>query len=204
MSNVFVKVLQMDIKSSFYFTYVMLFTTGTITLIEALRTKTPYVRHVMNLETCISIVAAFFYGIFVKKIEAWSERDAKFDYEELTRIRYNDWMITTPIMLLVLSIVLANENKKEAHLWLYLVVAMLDIAMLVLGYMGEVHTMNKGVSAVASFACFVAIFALVFMQFMGRGSPKVAWVTFAVFVVVWSMYGALSYTHLTLPTILLV
>jgi hypothetical protein len=46
--------------SSFYITYVFLLTTTAITLIEALRSPIPQIRHIMNLETCISIVASYF------------------------------------------------------------------------------------------------------------------------------------------------
>jgi hypothetical protein len=41
----------------FTLTYVLLITTGTVTLIEALRTKIPLVRHIFNLETVISVIA---------------------------------------------------------------------------------------------------------------------------------------------------
>ena len=34
-------------------------TTATITFIEAIRTKDPRIRNILNLETCISVVAAF-------------------------------------------------------------------------------------------------------------------------------------------------
>jgi hypothetical protein len=51
---------------SFMVVYSILMTTATITLIEALRTKDPEIRHVMNLETCISIVAGYYYSIGVK------------------------------------------------------------------------------------------------------------------------------------------
>ena len=50
------------VKTSFYITYAFLITTGTITFIEAIRTKDIKIRNILNLETCISIVAAFFYG----------------------------------------------------------------------------------------------------------------------------------------------
>ena len=45
------------VNSTFYITYAFLITTGTITFIEALRTKDPSIRNILNLETCISIVA---------------------------------------------------------------------------------------------------------------------------------------------------
>ncbi len=54
--------------SSFTLTYILLITTGTITLIEALRAKDPLVRHIFNLETVISIIAGYFYSSFVDKI----------------------------------------------------------------------------------------------------------------------------------------
>ena len=53
------------VHSSFYITYVFLMTTATITFIEALRTNDNKIRHILNLETCISVVAAYFYGKFV-------------------------------------------------------------------------------------------------------------------------------------------
>ena len=58
-----------NIKASFTLTYILLITTGTITIIEALRTKNPVVRHIFNLETVISIIAGYFYSIFVSIIE---------------------------------------------------------------------------------------------------------------------------------------
>ena len=54
---------------SFYTTYVFLMTTATITFIEAMRTNITEIRNILNLETCVSIVAAFFYAKFVTIIE---------------------------------------------------------------------------------------------------------------------------------------
>ena len=61
------------IKNSFYFTYIFLITTGTICFIEALRNPEPKIRHIMNLETCISVVAGYFYGLFVEKIKNYEK-----------------------------------------------------------------------------------------------------------------------------------
>jgi bacteriorhodopsin len=108
------------VKSSFYFTYVFLITTGTITFIEAIRNPIPQIRHIMNLETCISIVAGYFYSLFIKEIET-AEKDAKLKnksndevtlpIKKINDMRYSDWVITTPLMILVLSLVLGYENK---------------------------------------------------------------------------------------------
>ena len=49
------------VKFSFTVTFIVLLTTGTITFIEAIRTQNPMIRHILNLETCISIIAGYFY-----------------------------------------------------------------------------------------------------------------------------------------------
>ena len=88
---------------SFTLTYILLITTGTITLIEALRTKIPLVRHIFNLETVISIIAAYFYSKFVDNIkESFAERKP-IDWQDIIKTRYLDWAITTPLMLMVLQ-----------------------------------------------------------------------------------------------------
>ena len=71
------------INSSFYVTYAFLMTTATITFIEALRTKDAKVRNILNLETCISVVAAFFYTQFIKKIKETNEENKEVNYREI-------------------------------------------------------------------------------------------------------------------------
>ena len=93
------------VKNTFYITYAFLMTTATITFIEAIRTKDLKIRNILNLETCISVVAAFFYSKFV------ADLDKNIDYEQINTTRYVDWAITTPIMLLVLVLAFLYNNK---------------------------------------------------------------------------------------------
>ena len=104
---------------SFYLTYILLLTTATITFIEALRTKIPAVQHIMNLETCISLVAGYFYSIFNDKIKKLQSKSI--NWKEITQLRYIDWAITTPIMLLVLSLVLSFNSKTKIRLHWFIV-----------------------------------------------------------------------------------
>ena len=103
------------VKNSFYFTYIFLITTGTICFIESLRNPNPKIRHIMNLETCISVVAGYFYGLFVDKINK-AEKENNNDelpLEEINDNRYTDWAITTPVMLWALCLVLGYNNKQS-------------------------------------------------------------------------------------------
>ena len=98
------------INSSFYITYAFLMTTATITFIEAIRTKDDKIRNILNLETCISVVAAFFYGKFVSMFEKQTQN---VDYKQINFTRYVDWSITTPIMLLVLVLGWSSFENVE-------------------------------------------------------------------------------------------
>ena len=84
------------VKFTFYITYAFLLTTATITFIEAMRNPDAKIRHILNLETCISIVAAFFYGVFMVKINK-----TEINYKEINVNRYVDWSITTPIIIFI-------------------------------------------------------------------------------------------------------
>ena len=95
------------VKLTFYITYVFLMTTATITFIEAITTDDVRARHILNLETCISVVATFFYSKFVKQLEEGV------DYKQINIDRYTDWMITTPLMLLVLCLVFVYNNLPK-------------------------------------------------------------------------------------------
>ena len=52
------------VKNTFSITYTLLLTTAVITFIEAIRTPNSKIRHILNLETCISCVASYFYSVF--------------------------------------------------------------------------------------------------------------------------------------------
>jgi bacteriorhodopsin len=124
------------VKFSFVISYILLMTTGIITFIEALRSDIPAVRHVMNLETCISVVAGYFYSVFVEKIEEFSKNDKPIDWADITMTRYIDWAITTPMMLLVLCLVLGENAKINIQIKTILSIFVLNYLMLYIGYLG--------------------------------------------------------------------
>ena len=174
------------LKSSFYLTYVFLITTGTITFIEALRTSNPSVRHIMNLETCVSVVAAFFYWVFVEKLKD----DQVVDFAEINAIRYTDWFITTPLMLMVLCSVLCHAKNMKLYISTYLIVLLLDFGMLSAGYLGETEQLDKRVAFVSSFACYFLLFGFIYYKFMSRGvNTFICTVVFYSYLILWSVYG---------------
>jgi len=170
---------------SFYITYVLLLTTGTITLIEALRTKVKMVQHIMNLETCISVVAGYFYSVFNEKLKNRKE----INWKELTRLRYIDWAITTPLMLLVLSLVLSFNSKTTIQLHWFALTIFFNYAMLYFGYVGETGQLEKMTASVIGFIALFLMYGLVFINYLLPKQNRDNTILFSLFVVIWSIYG---------------
>ena len=174
---------------SFYLTYILLLTTATITFIEALRTKIPAVQHIMNLETCISLVAGYFYSIFVDKIKTYHANKRAINWKEITQLRYIDWAITTPIMLLVLSLVLSFNSKTKIRLHWFLVSIFFNYAMLYTGYLGETGKLERMMSQILGFIAFIITFGVIFIQYLLPRFNFDNMIIFGAFVVVWALYG---------------
>jgi len=174
------------VKMTFYITYVLLITTGTITLVEALATSNPMIRHIMNLETCISIIAGYFYSQFITKVTTAS---GVINYKELSEMRYTDWFITTPLMILALMLALSYNNKQSIHLGVYLAAALSNFAMLYMGYLGEKNTVSKTTATIVGFVFFAALFAILYFGFVHGSSKLFNFVLFGIYFVIWSLYG---------------
>ncbi len=173
------------IINTFYITYVFLLTTATITFIEAMRTKDIKIRNILNLETCISVVAAYFYGKFVKEVE-----DEKIDYEKLTRTRYTDWAITTPIMLLVLCLAfLYNSKSGPLSFKTYLKILGLNYGMLGMGYIGMIGMLDKTISNIIGFGFFASMYAYIYKTFLSKKYNSDSMLLFYCFLILWSLYG---------------
>jgi bacteriorhodopsin len=176
-------------KASFVITYILLLTTATITFIEAIRTQVPYVRHILNLETAISVIAGYFYGIFIAQIDKASEDGEEFDWSEITKTRYIDWSITTPLMLLALCLVLSNEVNVSITLPAILTIVGLNYIMLYLGYLGETGVMQRIYSDVFGFGVFFSMFYLIYRWYVAPRFNRNGFVLFCVYLLIWSLYG---------------
>ena len=176
------------VRFSFMITYTIMLTTATITIIEALRTNVPEVRHVLNLETCISLVAGYYYGIFISKVENGGK---PIDWSEITKLRYVDWCITTPMMLITLCLVLKINSKKSLHLTTMLSIIALNYMMLFIGYWGVINPSMKSIAMIGGFIPFTLMFYLVYKNFYSNGSKEMNAnkVLFWLYFVIWAMYG---------------
>ena len=166
------------LNETFMVSYLVLFGYTVITLIEALRTTDTNVRHIMNIETAVSLVAGLVYGMFIERV-----KQPTFDLKEIMPLRYLDWSITTPLLLL--AVVLFYNKHSPVSYKVFGGIVGLNWAMLYAGYLGETGATSRFTGLWLGFAFFAALLALLYTV-IPKGSPIAV---FAVFAVIWSMYG---------------
>jgi bacteriorhodopsin len=172
------------VKNSFYVSYSFLITTGTICLIEALRTDDPKIRHIMNVETCISIIASIFYGKFIEMV-----KDKDIDYEKINLVRYTDWFLSTPLMLLSLGLVFTYNLKTELKLKQFLIILLLNFGMILFGFVGEIKKINKKFALTGGFILFAFLFYYIYAQFIKNKKNTQNFIIYMTFLIIWSVYG---------------
>lgn len=177
------------VKMSFMITYILLLTTATITFIEAIRTTEPIIRHIFNLETTTSIVAGYFYSIFVTKVDEAYKNNVPINWDEMTQYRYIDWCITTPMMLIALSVALGYNVKTNVNFAFILTIMLLNYLMLVLGYLGEINIISRIQGLILGFGAFFAMFYMIFMKFIYSKYNLFNYILYGSYFILWGIYG---------------
>ena len=172
------------LKNSFSITYTLLITTSLITFIEAIRTTNPKIRHIFNLETCISFVASYFYSQFITQI---NKNDI--NWTIITQTRYLDWAITTPMMLLALCLVLSINSNTIIHLKTISLIIILNYAMLLFGYLGEIKKISKYLTTILGFIPFFLMYYIIFTHYVKPKYSKTNYILFGLYFIIWSLYG---------------
>jgi bacteriorhodopsin len=172
------------LKTTFYITYTLLLTTAVITFIEAIRTPNAKIRHILNLETCISCVAGYFYSVFLTKIN-----DKNLNWKTITETRYIDWSITTPMMLLALCLVLSMNVNKVVQLKIIGSVVLLNYVMLYFGYLGEIKSINRIYATIFGFVAFFLMFLIIYLNYVKPKYSIANYILFGIYFTVWSLYG---------------
>lgn len=165
---------------TFMTSYIIMFGYTTITLIEAIRTPSVNVRHIMNIETAVSLIAGLVYGMFMERF-----KQPDFKLQDLMPMRYLDWMVTTPLLLLAL-LLFYNKALASINYQTYGVIIALNWLMLLAGYLGEFGTIHWAAGLGVGFLFFAAMLAYMFMHAIPKGSSTIV---FWIFAAIWSGYG---------------
>jgi len=168
------------LQNSFLTTYIVLFGYTAITLIEALRTSSANTRHIMNIETTVSLVAGIVYGTFLDKM-----KQPNFNLSEIVPTRYIDWMITTPFILLAV-VLFYNKNTNSVNYKCYGMIVALNWLMLLFGYLGERKIMSPMTGLLIGFVFFALMMLYLYMYLIPSGCSLTV---FIIFGIIWSGYG---------------
>ena len=158
-------------------------------------------RELLLLEFIVQIVEGAFYVWLVFAISS--------NATNITLNRYWDWFITTPTMLITFSTFLIYLRFKENgadvipsftsiisdNIKTYSSIVLLNAAMLLFGYLGELKKISLFTSVFGGFIPFFMMFYIIYENFAKYTDLGIT--MFWYFFIVWGLYGVaacLSYT----------
>lgn len=146
---------------------------------------------ILLIENAVNLIATFMYMYFIQ-----DAKDGTLNTKEMVNIRYLDWALTTPLLLLALVYYLDYENRNKGVdpaakiQWPQLsAVFLLNFLMLLSGYLGETRRIPKNVGLVAGFAAFYGLFKILYDSYVAPVDDDDSKKLFTYFAVVWSLYG---------------
>lgn len=148
-----------------------------------------YLRGSLISETCVNIIAGFTYTYFLKFLA-----DKKLQLENVTTIRYIDWFLTTPLLLVSFALYTAYSNGKGAGdndldgvPLIYIII--LNILMLVAGFLGETKKIGLYQGFFLGFAFFAPLMYLLYDKYVKDSEGDGNLIVYILFVIVWALYG---------------
>jgi len=184
-------------KLTFNLAYILLIGSSFLTGFGSLNTFPKEIlalKYILSIETCVTIIASIAYSFLIKSYTV------KQNFE-LTFYRYLDWFATTPLLLISLIIYLSYiKNKYENNKTIetdddtfnivlkdnnVLIIILLNLAMLVFGYMGEFRVMNFILANILGFIPFILMLYIIWKNYCNQSNI----IVFIVFSIIWSMYG---------------
>lgn len=179
---------------SFFLSFLALSGTTVITFLASFTDEAKdnqYLRGSLISETCVNIIAGFTYTYFLKFLA-----DKKLQLENVTTIRYIDWFLTTPLLLVSFALYTAYSNNKggtgepkdlDGIPLIYIIV--LNLLMLVAGFLGETKKIGLYTGFFLGFAFFAPLMYLLYDKYVKDSEGDNNLIVFILFAVVWGLYG---------------
>ncbi len=180
-----------SLKKSFVISGLILFGSTIITFIEALKNDSIRARHILNLETAVSLIAGYVYMKFVDFIST-KAKDKPIDEEthrEIVQYRYIDWFITTPLLILALVAFFTFYDKVPLRFQYYLLAIFFNFTMLYAGYLGETNGIDKLQGLIIGFVGYIGMLLTIWCYFVHKQERYHQKLIFMVFAIIWSFYG---------------
>jgi len=164
-----------------------------LTLFVIVTPKLFFLKQLLVVEFIVQMIELMFYAWLFIKLN---------NISNITPKRYADWVITTPTMLFTLIMYLIyvkEENKENLNLYKLTnenkenigLILVLNLLMLIFGYLGETQMLNKLLTLTLGFVPFIWYFWLIYENYAKYSSfgKKL----FYYFLIIWSFYGIVAY-----------
>ena len=152
--------------------------------------------NILTIETIVQCIELFFYIFFLRRLSSES-------IKTMAAMRYFDWFITTPTMLLTTIIYFKYEenlqkNPKDPKIFTFLEfikenknniikIAICNFLMLLFGYLGETGRINMKTSLILGFIFFGISFYIIYNEYAIHS--QVGKKLFTVIFSIWLLYG---------------
>ncbi len=162
-----------------------------------INSKDEMLKDLLKVELFVQVVEFIFYLWLIYYFNKVSQN--------ITPIRYLDWAITTPLMLITLSAFLNHDGSTSSRLSDFLSnnigpmikIVFLNAAMLLFGFIGEIGYLSPYLSTALGFIPFILNFKYIKDKFLPSSEDKFKIAVFYWFVFFWSLYGVFALTSYT-------
>lgn len=143
-------------------------------------------------EVVVQVVEFIFYSLMAYNL-------LKIDVNHMTKYRYLDWVITTPLMLLSTILVMEYNESRKTNKYitlgevfrqnknLFIQIILLNFGMLLFGYLGETRILDKRISLLIGIVFFGINFYTIWQNFGSKNQKSKNLYYFL--VIVWSLFG---------------
>lgn len=179
--------LNISVFSSTLLSIIVQFTIGIVSiygLTIELRERDMILKEILIMETIVQIIELIFY-IYLLYVPLLN----------MASVRYFDWIITTPTMLLTIIMYFEYKQKNKNTRFLdfiktnyknIILIFICNWCMLAIGYLGETGKINYTISTLAGFVFFIINFYYIYVTY-ALPSQELYLYTFV--LVIWSLYG---------------
>jgi hypothetical protein len=153
--------------------------------------KDAILRQVLGLEVIVQIIEFIFYIGFL----------SVFNLNDLTRKRYYDWFLSTPVMLFTISLYffyvnfIEGQDTKPISLADFTKnnfkeitgIVILNFLMLLFGYLAEVGMMDRRLAFVLGTGALCGSFGIIYKNYakFSEKTKNIFWIMFGL----WALYG---------------
>jgi bacteriorhodopsin len=118
----------------------------------------------------------------------------------VTKYRYFDWMISTPLMLITLTALLDQNNYKSLSDYInnnkifLSKILLANFLMLLLGLLGELKIIDYNIAIILGWIPFIYVFKEIYDKFIKKtNTTKDRKLLYIYFLISWSLYGVAAF-----------